>query len=186
MLKRWLVWFMRCGHSRGFGIQSPWAYRFVRYVINEHYPYYAYSELATSLKVDYRLPRLYFRLANYMQSSDWYSYFSQAEEYENYIHYGCKKCDVVAVCDVERLPKKFDIVSVGLREDYVHICERLISCAHSGTLIIVEGIHQRKAALAYWRKIIKDQRVRISFDLYVCGLLFFDPKQHKRHYIINF
>ena len=36
-------WLLRCRYSRGFGIQSPSAYSFERYVVNEHDPYYAYD-----------------------------------------------------------------------------------------------------------------------------------------------
>ena len=35
----------RIGKSRGFGIQSPWAYSFVKDVISEKLPYYAYSDI---------------------------------------------------------------------------------------------------------------------------------------------
>ena len=48
-LSTWWRWFRRCGYSRGFGVQSPSAYSFIRYVINEHYPYYAYQELQEQL-----------------------------------------------------------------------------------------------------------------------------------------
>ena len=34
----------RIGHCRGFGIQSPTDFMFVREVVNEHWPYYAYTE----------------------------------------------------------------------------------------------------------------------------------------------
>ncbi len=44
-LNTWWRWLRRCGYCRGFGVQSPSAYSFIRYVINEHYPYYAYQEL---------------------------------------------------------------------------------------------------------------------------------------------
>ena len=43
-LSTWWRWLCRCKYCRGFGVQSPSAYSFIRYVINEHYPYYAYSE----------------------------------------------------------------------------------------------------------------------------------------------
>ena len=39
------VWLSRINHCRGFGVQSPSAYAFIRYVVNEHYPYYAYEDL---------------------------------------------------------------------------------------------------------------------------------------------
>ena len=44
-LKRYLVWLGRIHRCGGFGIQSPTDYSFVRYVINEHWPYYAYDSL---------------------------------------------------------------------------------------------------------------------------------------------
>ena len=44
-IKRYIIWLRRMSYSRGFGVQSPSAYRFIRYVISEHYPYYAYADL---------------------------------------------------------------------------------------------------------------------------------------------
>ena len=41
--RRILTWIRRIRHCRGFGIQSPTDYRFVRNVINENYPYHAYE-----------------------------------------------------------------------------------------------------------------------------------------------
>lgn len=186
MMKRWLVRLKRLRYSRGFGIQSPWAYRFVRYVINEHYPYYAYADLASSRQGDYRIPRLYFRIANYMQSGHWYVYHSWATDYEEYIRRGCVKCAVTPLAIERQLPERIDLASLSLTGDYEKVCGLLLSSAHAGTLLIVEGIRSSRSNLAYWRKIMADPRVRISFDLYDCGLLFFDPKQFKRHYIINF
>ena len=47
-LERLWIWLTRLTRCRGFGIQSPSAYSFVRYVVNEHYPYYAYADLTNS------------------------------------------------------------------------------------------------------------------------------------------
>ena len=70
-LKSSWIWLKRCTHCRGFGVQSPSAYRFIRYVINEHYPYYAYEELKEHMnmlsKHQHKLGRLFFRLANFWQ-----------------------------------------------------------------------------------------------------------------------
>ena len=35
----------RIGKARGFGIQSPWAYRVVTEVIGEKMPYYCYEDI---------------------------------------------------------------------------------------------------------------------------------------------
>ena len=65
------VWLSRIAYCRGFGIQSPSAYRFVRYVINEHYPYYAYADLQKRVPVEsrvaLRLLRLCLRVVNEVQ-----------------------------------------------------------------------------------------------------------------------
>lgn len=44
-LTRIWVYLSRLHRSLGFGIQSPTDYAFVRYVINEHWQYYAYQQL---------------------------------------------------------------------------------------------------------------------------------------------
>ena len=44
-LRHAFVWLKRIGHCRGFGVQSPTDYWLVRYVINEHWPYYQYASL---------------------------------------------------------------------------------------------------------------------------------------------
>ena len=74
-LKRLWIWITRLTCCRGFGIQSPSAYSFVRYVVNEHYPYYAYADLADSFpqlgKRERKLGEFYFRLANFAQANQW-------------------------------------------------------------------------------------------------------------------
>ena len=62
-----MIWIYRWRHCRGFGVQSPSDYSFIRYVINEHYPYYAYDELYDQLNVDKLKKKkadLLFRIAN--------------------------------------------------------------------------------------------------------------------------
>ena len=71
-LERLWIWITRLTCCRGFGIQSPSAYSFVRYVVNEHYPYYAYADLADSFpqlgKRERKLGEFYCRLANFAQA----------------------------------------------------------------------------------------------------------------------
>ena len=75
-LKSSWIWLKRCTHSRGFGVQSPSAYRFIRYVINEHYPYYAYDDLKKHVgslsQHEQKMGRLFFRLANFWQPASCY------------------------------------------------------------------------------------------------------------------
>ena len=92
---RALVWLRRVNHCRGFGVQSPWAYRFIRYVVNEHNPYYAYERMNDQLpdldEQTRKMCRLYFRLANFMQAQRIFSYCSPTTAYAAYIKEGCYK-----------------------------------------------------------------------------------------------
>ena len=68
LFRRWLE---GLGHSRGFGIQSPFAYSFVTSIIGERWPYYAYEDLKNAypnVKGNKRKQcRLLLRLANYQK-----------------------------------------------------------------------------------------------------------------------
>ena len=85
-LRRWLIWLSRIHRCRGFGIQSPTDYAFVRYVVNEHWPYYAYDSLPDDPWLTSKLGKLYFRLANWRQPT-----VMLADRYQSYWQAGCRK-----------------------------------------------------------------------------------------------
>ena len=62
---------LRIPRSRGFGVQSPTDYHFLRHVIRQKLPYYAYAQLADKTKMltkrEVEILHFYFRLANYVQ-----------------------------------------------------------------------------------------------------------------------
>lgn len=73
-------YFSRIGKSRGFGIQSPWAYSFVRDVIMEKLPYYEYDiiEKRNLSRKDEKTEKLYWRLRNFVHGHS-FSVFSIEE-----------------------------------------------------------------------------------------------------------
>ncbi len=52
------------------------------------------------------------------------------------------------------------------------------------SLVVVEGIHDSKAKLAWWKAVIADDRVGMTFDLYDMGVVFFDLSRPKQHFKI--
>lgn len=157
-------------HSRGFGIQSPSDYWLVRYVINEHWPYYQYATLGRDDDWLHRkLGRLCFRLANERQPQTIVSWAG----YHDYLQAGCRKAWLVEeACHV-------DMAVVSIKTDY----KRLFQECNDQSLVVFMDIWQYPE---YWRCIIHDEQVTLSFDLYYCGIVMFDPKRKKQHYIINF
>ena len=169
-VKAFFVWIGRIGHCRGFGIQSPADYWLVRYVINEHWPYYQYAELGRDDDwLTRKLGLLYFRLANWRQPA-----VIMSDGYRDYLQAGCRKAVFGRSSELVRLS-----VGDGLRDALAAVYSR----ADGRTVLVVEGIWKDRTS---WREIVGDDRAVITFDLYYCGIVLFDKKRTKKNYIINF
>lgn len=179
------VWLRRIGHCRGFGVQSPSDYRFVRYVVNEHWPYYAYADLEKQLpNVDRqarKLCRLYFRIANFLQPRLVVDFRPHSDAYSAYIHRGCNKA-VIA----HELPNNRDIDLLRIdanAEGYAAFVKAKLT---KQSILIVENIKCNRQAKHIWRHIRSDTRITVTLDLYYAGVAFFDTQRYKQNYIVNF
>lgn len=64
--------------------------------------------------------------------------------------------------------------------------EACLPKAGERSLFVVKGIHRSRGKEAWWRSVISDPRTGVTFDLYDIGLVFFDLRKTKQHYIVNF
>lgn len=172
-LTRPYVWLSRLSHCRGFGIQSPTDYAFVRYVVNEHWPYYQYATLGKHDDwLRRKLGRLYFRLANWRQPQT-----VVASDYADYLAAGCRQTTLT-----QTLPPRVEMMLTDIH--HAHQLGRLLQGrTDARTVVVVEALWQNPEA---WRQLVSHDSVRVAYDLYYCGLLTFDPRREKKHYIINF
>lgn len=171
----WLVWLSRIHRVWGFGIQSPADYAFVRNVINEHWSYYAYEELRGDDWLTQKLGRLYFRLANWRQPSQMHR-----DGYERYWQAGCRRLQMVDACPGQAAnPQPVELARQDIEDD----TEELLAACDEHSVVVVEGLWRNRQR---WREIQQDHRVGTTFDLYYCGILFFDKQRYKHQYIINF
>ena len=169
-LKHILVWLSRIGHCRGFGIQSPTDYWLVRYVINEHWPYYQYAAFENEEDwLTQKLGQLYFRLANWRQPK-----MIESDDYQEYLQAGCRKAT---------FGDSSELIRMTLDGDYRQRLAHIYNKVYDDTVLIVEGLWQNRP---FWKEIKTDERAVITFDLYYCGIVLFDKKRHKQNYIINF
>lgn len=165
-----LVWLSRVHRCRGFGIQSPSDYSFVRYVINEHWPYYAYEQLNGDDWLTRKLGRLYFRLANWRQPS-----LMLRDEYLPYWQAGCRSTVFSTHLDQVELGR----VAIDDREGWTE----MVSKCDQHSVMVVDRIWQDWVR---WHEIEADPRTVVTYNLYYCGIVFFDKNRYKHNYKINF
>lgn len=175
-------------HSRGFGVQSPSAYRFIRYVLCEHYPYYAYDEL------HHRFPslpwlvrkrmELYFRIANYRQASRMISNGDDTTLLQTYVESGCRATHVAS--DLEPGNEVVELARVCPTKGSERFADRLLRHTNRNSIIIVEDIARNPTARRIWQRIVNNPKTSVSYDLYWAGVAFFDTDRFKTNYIVNF
>src|SRR5574344_88824 len=189
----------RLRHSKGFGVQSPSAYSFITEVINEKYPYYAYSFIDNSElpidKVVKKICFLYLRLANYVQPEIIVNCFPPTDCYNKYFSYGCKSCVIMVIKDnvtSSCLAANFvnittvDILRISLLNECKDIIEFFMNRTTERSVFILENIHENRDTQRQWSNLINNDKTGVTYDLYYLGLIFFDKKRYKQNYIVNF
>ena len=195
-LSTWWRWLRRCGCSRGFGVQSPSAYAFIRYVINEHYPYYAYRELQERLswfdKRGYQTGRLLLRLANFWQPE---ICIVNEHRFDEYLHAGCRKAKRVEMEQPILKDNQFLKEIRGMKRMMVIDLEKMrmeevrtqvLPLCDDQTMLVLLGNLYREKRGEEWLRLQESEHSGITYDLYDIGIIFFDKKVYKQHYRMNF
>lgn len=191
-VQRYLHWLRRIKSCRGFGVQSPSAYRFIRYVINEHYPYYAYDELRKELPRLDSLTRkrmeLYFRISNYRQASLWLDYSRRDDTIATYVGRGCNATQVRRITDLRQITAddRIEVLRICPTAGCEALLEAALQKADDRTLFIIEDIGYNDTAKRMWQKLLESDLTSVSYDLYYLGIAFFDRKRYKANYVVNF
>ena len=190
-LKTWWIWLKRAGKTRGFGVQSPSAYSFIRYVVNEHYPYYAYADLKDRLdmlsRLEHKLGRLLFRLANFWQPD---ARYTDETKFLPYMYAGCHRSDVYSLGEFlsgkhPATEKNMVVVDFSHLSIQKVITEVLPLCGEQ-TLLVCLDLHKSKEVYQGWKQIQESAFSGITYDLYYAGIVFFDKSKYKQHYEVNF
>jgi hypothetical protein len=63
------------------------------------------------------------------------------------------------------------------------VMEIIISNAQPDTVVVLEDMG-KKPQKEWWKQAINDERVGVTFQLKKLGILFFDPKMTKQHYVL--
>lgn len=173
MLDNPLVWLRRIRHRCGYGVHSPFAFRFLTDVVYERTPYYAYSTLDEALPLAHSMRRrkglhLIFRLANWLQPA--VAVLPQeACHTRRYLLAGCRRTLVLADAPAQGA----DLIV--LREPD----EQAAQMVRAGGVLILDNLQQHRE---WFRRL----PAALTFDLYDLGVAIYEERLTKQHYIINF
>lgn len=168
-----IIWLYRIRHRCGYGVHSPYAFRFITDVIYEKTPYYAYSELAKnlSLKDRFRIRRilqLVFRISNWRQPNSILC-LTTSDNVIRYLREGCKMAIITTTIPKE----KIDLLWLDEPNNEV------LTHLHVYSVLLLDNLNKNKDWFMSLPSVV-------TFDLYDIGIAFFDTKYNKQHYIVNF
>lgn len=167
------VWLTRFRHRCGYGVHSPFAFRFITEVIYEQQPYYAYADLDKLLPLGMRLRQrkglhLLLRLANRLQPRTivlprdaWWE--------KRYMQSGCRKASIMIGWPAGE-------VDMCLLREPAHEALRHIG-EHS--VLLLDNLHRHREWFANLPSVV-------SFDLHDLGIAFFDTNYNRQYYKVNF
>lgn len=183
----------RWGSSRGFGVQSPFAFSFLHDVIRQKIPYYAYESLkaerleeesANSRKVD----ELLFRLTNFVQPVHVILPFEGWKVSQKYITEACRKAHIHDYGNADDLQvllptlPSVEMVCLQSMDDVFRNQSQIFGNLSDNGLIVIKNINQD---IAQWKEMLTDERITVSFDLYGLGLLIFRKNTTQGRYLAS-
>lgn len=163
----WLSKIIRAPRTRGFGVQSPTDYHFVRHVVQQKLPYYAYQTLENKTthlsKREVEILQFYLRLANYIQDSC-PIYLIVKEKYGN------------ITTDLRR-----DFFSAGSKKAKIQQVSRIPSAmsTQDKCVLVIEDYETNRVAVC------SSELPKVFFDMRDIAVVFCNPKRHKTYYKIN-
>ncbi|MCR5534613.1 MAG: hypothetical protein K6F47_05555 [Bacteroidaceae bacterium] len=168
-----LIWLRRIRHRCGYGVHSPFAFKFITEVLYMRLPYYAYKELDKELpaKDMFRVRKILhmlLRVSNWRQPEVIFCRSAQPNV-QHYLQAGCKKAKII-----DNIP-----------EEAVDLCwldepeEEILTHLNEQSVLILDHLNKHQEWFMNLPSVV-------SFDLHEIGIAFFNTKYNKQHYIVNF
>ena len=203
LVRRIWNWCRRFRYRCGYGVHSPSDFFLITSVIYEDLPYYAYERLKMSSSKSlphYRekVNRLLFRWVNYFRPISLIEVGNGNGDAIRYMREACGSMVSISLNGVGREEtmhrlktelasmKQLDFLHIGYTPYYKEVFEMAYPYLHDTSCVVVGNIYASKGRQAWWKDLIEDERIRLTFDLYDVGLLLFEKKRFKQNYIVNF
>ena len=169
------IWLRRLRQRRGYGVHSPFAFRFLTEVVYEQGAFYDFDVLDRQLRPLQRLRirrllHMLFRLSNFVQPERIYVP-AEASLEASYLQAGCKHATLSPVetpdCNAATLyfvrqPSEVSAETLGPR-----------------SVLVLDRLQSHKA----W---FRSLPATVFFDLHDIGVAIFDNAYNRQYYTINF
>lgn len=197
-------WCRRFRYRCGYGVHSPSDFFLITSVVYERLPYYAYERLrqtsAPKSSCHYRekVNKLLFRWVNYFRpdslievgkgNGDSFRYMQEARTCVSAVSLtGTDKQETLSNLELElKKMRKLDFLHIAFTPYYKEVFEMAFPYLHDKSCVVIGDIYASKERKEWWKGLLAEERIRISFDLYDVGLLLFEAKRFKQNYIVNF
>lgn len=192
--KRAIIWLRRIGHGRGFGVQSPNDYYFLRNVINEHIPYYKYDDLKEVVtcenKYSRKMCQLCFRLSNHAQADFFLEINANNDAVREYVLAACKKTKAIKASLPADLPDAWQgktfFVWCAYSPGIEPLVSKVVELSGERSVIVVDQIYENRETQDFWNAMADDNHITIAYDLYHSGILLKESRRYKKKYFVNF
>lgn len=207
-----LNWIRRKKQARGHDVHSPFAYQLITDVIHEKHEYNVFSDIEETLPDYYietshqQLHHLSYRLVKHFKPQNVLEiesgkgintlYICAADENircrcfeenkqesiiaENLI-IGNKNKNIRLIDEIDD-SDKYDAIFVYLNTFPIDI-EILLSMSTNNTFWVLTGIESGNGK-RFWKRIVKDKRVRVTFNLKDIGIAVLNESYHKENYLV--
>jgi len=122
-------------------------------------------------------------------------YAPETDAFAVYFKAGCHNTEVLHIDEkaggelldeITVSKNRIVLVRVSLVGNYRSFVDKAMDKANTESIIILQGIKRDNETRRFWNEIKADERSGVTFDLYYCGIVFFDKKLYKQNYIVNF
>lgn len=184
-------------HRCGYGIHSPFAFQLVTGVIYETEAYYAFTSLHKQgaqwpSHLNERDNRLLFRLINHHQPTSCLLIGPHTSLTQQYLEAGCRHCrfwhiEQTATSSTHPLAqhiREAEMLCLIGGEDRWEWAEQALQAEHPRRMIVISDIDTEGGSR--WKHLIKNEQVRMSFDLGHIGIICCEKRLNKQDYIISY
>lgn len=190
-IKRAWIWIRRFRKRRGYGVHSPFAFRFITGIIYDKKVREAYRmiEKGSGKKDTIRKEgRLLMRLSEFQEPSTILFRGDPNGRSLEYLTTGHPEARIIWSIEDLLEHEIIDLAFFSIQESELLEKEVLEAMRHAGekSQFIIHGIHHSGRLREAWKRLMVAEGAGITFDLWDAGIILFDASYTKQDYVVNF